>query len=360
MEQFVAVGTYTTRHPFGTRLGRAVRNLLSAARPRAKGIYVLPIDGSGALGAPVSMAAVSNPSWLARHPRQAVIYATTESPRGRVSAFQVMPEGRLKLLNERETGGGHPCFASVSPDGRRIYTPNYSSGTVACIAITADGRLGELLDIAQHEGSGPDRLRQAGPHPHAVALASDGHIALVPDLGTDRLVRYAIEDGSGVLRSPSAWPLEPGAGPRHLALHPSGRVAFLVNELASTLVSLRFDPDFEPLRQHSTLPPGWRGHSTAADVCVHPAGRFVYVSNRGWDGIAAFRTDADGNLDPIGFCVTCGRTPRGLAMDPAGRFLLAAHQDSDEVICFGIDAATGELAELSRSSVPTCACAVFL
>ena len=136
--------------------------------------------------------------------------------------------------------------------------------------------------------------------------------------------------------------LKPGAGPRHVALHPGGRFAYLVNELNSTVAALACDRRtgaFRELQIVPTLPEGFRGASTCADIQVSPSGRFVYASNRGHDSIAIYRIDQrTGRLTCVDHAATQGSTPRSFCIDPTGRFLLAANQDSDTIVTFRIDA----------------------
>ena len=127
------------------------------------------------------------------------------------------------------------------------------------------------------------------------------------------------------------------------------------------MTAFRYDAQrgvLAPLQTVSTLPEGFRGANTAAEVQVHPSGRFVYGSNRGHDSIAAFAIDPDsGKLRYVAHESTQGKTPRNFAIDPTGQYLLAANQDSDNVVVFRIDQATGKLQPAGSSvSVPSPVC----
>jgi len=235
------------------------------------------------------------------------------------------------------------------------------------LPVRGGGSLGSACAFVQHHGSSIDPRRQAGPHAHSVTLDPTGRFAFVPDLGLDKLVIYRFDALRGTLH-PNATPsldVEPGAGPRHLAFHPDGRFAYLVNELGSTVAALSYDGSagtFERLQTVRTLPEGHRGESTCADIHVAPSGRFVYASNRGHDSIAIHRIDAQrGTLDLVGHHATNGKTPRSFAIDPAGRFLVAANQDSDSIVSFRIDADSGKLQPTGQAAhVPTPVCVKFL
>ncbi len=159
--------------------------------------------------------------------------------------------------------------------------------------------------------------------------------------------------------------MKPGAGPRHVCLHPGGSFAYLVNELDSTVAVLSYDGTagtFEHLQTVPTLPEGFGGESTCADIQVSPSGTFVYTSNRGHDSVVIYRIDPlAGRLGYVGHQPTQGKTPRSFGIDPTGRFLLAANQDSDSVVTFRIDADSGKLEPTGHvTQVPTPVCVKFL
>ena len=159
--------------------------------------------------------------------------------------------------------------------------------------------------------------------------------------------------------------LEGGSGPRHFAFHANGKLAFVVNELGSTVIALRYDSHagtLTPIQTILTLPANFQGKSTCADIHIHPNGKFVYASNRGHDSIAVFRIDQEtGHLTALGQKPTGGKTPRNFAIDPTGGWLLAANQDSETITIFAIDPNTGQLKPTGRSlTVPKPVCIQFL
>jgi 6-phosphogluconolactonase len=359
--QLVAVGTYTSRHPFGSRPGRAVRNLLSIHRPRAAGIYLLSFNPDQPSFGDVRVGAtIQNPSWLARHPARNVLYAVSESTPGTVAAYEQVGTA-LREIGSSASGGAAPCYVSVDPAGRYALVANYASASVASIRLGPDGTFLGKPEVHWHNGSGPDLQRQASAHPHSVCVSPDGSWVLAPDLGADGIVIYHLDPADGLNRRHAVVATAPGAGPRHVVFHPDGTRVLLVNELNSTLAAYDFDDatgHLSPLHEVSTLPKAFRGHSTGADVRFHPDGRRAFVSNRGHDSIATVAIDASGALEVTSIQPTGGRTPRGLAVDPSGRFLLAAHQTSDEVIAFSIEGV--QIEEAARVQIPTSACVEFL
>lgn len=358
----VYVGTYTEPIRFGT--GQVLDG-------KGEGIYVFRLDqASGALEPVCQAAGIANPSYLAFDQSQRFLYVVNElksyqdRPTGTVSAFAVDPSsGELTFLNRQPTHGTDPCHVTVDRKRRHVFVANFSSGSICVLPVHDDGSLGPASDFIQHVGAGIDPARQSGPHAHAVTLDATNSFAFVSDLGLDKLFIYKFDAKRGML-DPNGVPwikMQPGAGPRHLALHPAGRFAWLANELDSTVAALACDRKtgaFRELQVLSTLPEEFCGDSTCADIQVSPSGRFVYVSNRGHDSIACFAIDqCNGRLDYVDHMATQGRTPRSFCIDPTGTFLLVANQDSDAIVTFRIHPRTGMLQPTGYATpVPTPVC----
>jgi len=337
----------------------------------SKGIYLSRLDpATGALEAPVLAGAATNPSFLAIHASGRFLYAVGEVDRfggqkgGVLSAFAIDPQsGKLTLLNQQSSRGPGPCHVAIDRTGRWALVANYGGGSVACLPIQPDGRLGEASDFVQHKGSSVNPQRQQGPHAHAAYFDAANRFVFVPDLGLDKVMIYRFDAAQGKLvpYDPAWVSMAPGAGPRHLAFHPNGHFAYVINEINSTMTALGYDAargTLKPLESVSTLPEGFEGKSTTAEVAVHPSGKFLYGSNRGHDSIAAFAIDAEtGKLRPIGHELTQGKAPRNFAIDPTGTYLLAANQDGNNVVVFRIDAQSGKLQATGYSikvAAPVC------
>jgi len=328
---------------------------------KSQGIYRFTLDtDSGATTAPVLAAESKNPSFLALSPEGHRLYAVNETDdfdpagEGGVSAFTIEADSSLRPLGQRSSRGADPCHLAVDPDGKRLVVANYSSGNIALLPIQPGGALGPSLHVRAHTGQGPKKGRQDGPHAHAVVFAPGGRFLLAADLGADRVFVYRVDRANGVLQPnvPKAVSLPAGSGPRHLAFHPSGRFVYVINELASTLAVFSWDADggrLSPLQSVSTLPPGFSGDNTTAEVAVSPDGRFVYGSNRGHDSLAVFRVnEAEGTLSPVGQVPTGGKTPRHFTFDPTGRFVLVANQGSGTIVVLRVDAETGMLSPVGE------------
>lgn len=340
-------------------------------RGNSKGIYVCEQDADSGELRLVDATFSEHPSFLALHPGGRWLYAVNETgdagAPGTVSAFAIdQNDGRLSFINQQSALGAAPCHLSVDRSGRCVVVANYSTGNVAAFAIRADGGLSPAGSARQHAGSGPNAERQEGPHAHSADVTPDNALAVVADLGIDRLMLYRLDPGAAMLmpHEPPFVALQPGCGPRHLAFHPNGRFAYVITELANTVIALAYDAargSFEVLQTVSTLPAGWTGESYCAEICVHPSGRFVYGSNRGHDSIAIFAVDdASGMLTPAGHVSTQGQWPRSFALDPAGRFCYVANEHSDAIVAFQVDAVSGALTPAGHTlAVPSPVCVLF-
>ena len=337
----------------------------------SKGIYVCSFDlRRGTLSAPQLAAGAINPSFLALHPNGKHLYAANETTdfqgqaSGAVSAFEINPAtGRLSFLNQVASRGMLPCHVVVDSSGSTVLVANYKSGSAAAFPVGTDGRLSGASTVVQHVGSSIHPTRQRGPHAHSVILSPDNRFALVPDLGLDKVQVYRLSATSGTLiaHELASARLNAGAGPRHAVFHPEGRHLYVINELQSTIAVFAYDPASGALNQLqtlSTLPSDFRGESTAAEVRVHPRGRFLYASNRGHDSITIFSiSPKEATITLLGHASTKGKTPRHFALDASGAWLLVANQDSNSLVLFRLDPATGALAptnQMLEISSPVC------
>ena len=336
-EVLVYVGTYTTG--------------------KSEGIYLYRMNlSSGELKHVATTAGVVNPSFLTLDPQKRYLFAVNEvtdfagKPGGAVSAFAIdRKTSTLRFLNQQPSLGGAPCYVTVDRTGRFLLVANYVGGNVSVLSIERDGRLGDATDMDQHHGSSVDQNRQDGPHAHSIVLDHANRYAYSCDLGTDKIMIYRFDSKKGKLTAnQQPWvQVKAGAGPRHFTFHPSGRYAYVMNELDATVTAFRYHSATGTLKEAEnvrTLPEGYSDQNTTADIHVAPSGKFLYGSNRGHNSIVVFEIGGStGKLRFIEHVATGGRTPRNFAIDPTGTFLLAANQDSDTIVTFRINPATGRL-----------------
>jgi 6-phosphogluconolactonase len=302
-----------------------------------------------------------SPTYMAMPAGHRYLYAVNETQTwqgaksGGVSAFAVdQRTGNLQLLNQQPSTGASPCYVSLDHTGKAALVANYVSGNVALLPVAADGKLGAPAATDQHQGTGPHK-NQNGPHAHCLIPDPANKFAFSVDLGTDRVYAYQLDPTKNQLtRLPEpAFVAKPGAGPRHLTFHPNGKLAYLVNELNSTVTALGYDAAtgrFRELQTLSALPAGFAGENSCADIHVAPSGLFLYASNRGHNSIVVFAIDTGtGTLVPVQDVDTQGKTPRNFTLDPSGRLLLVANQNSNNIVTFRVDPQSGQLAPTGQS-----------
>jgi len=339
-------------------------------KTESKGIYLLKFDlKEGKLSEGVPAGEIENPSFLAVHPKRKLLYAVGEvsAKTGIVSAFAIDAlTGKLTLLNQQSSGGAGPCHLSIDKEGKNVLVANYSGGSVAVLPIGPEGKLAEPSCVIVHKDT-ENSAKPREAHCHSINLDSSGKYAFVADLGLDRIFSYRYNGEKGVLtpNEPKSLILEAKSGPRHFARHPSGRFAYIINELNSTMTAVTLNEEKGILRELqtlSTLPEGFTGKSYCAEVQVHPSGKFLYGSNRGHDSIVIFSIEEiTGRLNISGFESTQGSGPRNFCIDPTGQYLLAANQKSDNLVIFRIDQVTGLLKSIGQKiKIPSPVCIKFL
>lgn len=330
---------------------------------RGEGISIFRVDPAQGTLALVGMEkGLTNPSFLVLSRDGRFLY-TVHGDESAVSAFAVDgASGALRFINRQDTQGRNPVHLAFDPSGRFLVVSNHLGASLAVLPVNADGSLAPLSQLVPLEGPvGPHRVEQKQAKPHFNPFDPSGRHVVVPDKGLDRVFSFAFQEGRLVPAAAPAAVAREGSGPRHLAFHPQRPLAYVVNELDSTVTAYRFDAAtgaLEPFQILSALPDSYAGNSRASGIAIDARGRFLYASNRGFDSIAVFAIDpSTGRLAFLGAQPSGGQTPRFFALSPDGRLLFALNEDSDSIVSFAIDQATGLLAATGarvHSKSPVC------
>jgi 6-phosphogluconolactonase len=325
---------------------------------RSEGLYWSSIDlSNGSLSAPVLAHKASNPTFCCvSEARDLVVIGCEVDGKGAVEVLSVLPSSAgaaaapaLQSAGLVEVGGAAPpCHVSIS--GNVVLASNYHQGLVAAVAVR-----GELRRLSVFEGkgeTGPVKARQDKPHIHSATFLPGGRHALVFDLGTDRILGFAVSESEGLAGLVSATATAPGDGPRHGALSLDSRFLYVANELSCSVSAYRVLPGAAlELLQSLALNMDGTAHGDAAEVVLHPTGRFLYVSNRGTgaDAITTFKVDpVSGQLEGVESVASGGKHPRNFNITPCGRWMVVANKDSDNVVAFAIDQTTGKLTKTAN------------
>ena len=290
------------------------------------------LDNTPLPGAPGSLALSADKQFL---------YAAVRSVES-VATLRVNPgDGALKLLGTTKVAG-NPVYLTPDRSGKHLLTAYYSGNKIAVYPIAADGTV----------QSTATSLHSTGANPHCIVPSPDGRFVLVPNTGADKILQFQFDAATGKLtpNSPPEILTTKGDGPRHLVFHPSGKFLYAVNEKGSSTTAYQFDSatgTLTALQTLPTLPAGFTGNNSCADIEITPDGKFLYGSNRGHDSLARYAIDAaTGRLTALGHTPT-EKTPREFAIDPTGRLLLAAGQSSNRLAVYRLDPATGALSPLA-------------
>ncbi|WP_375447136.1 lactonase family protein [uncultured Fibrella sp.] len=337
------------------------------SRRGSEGIYVVQLDRkTGALSIIGTARNNENPSFLALHPSKKYLYAVNEASGGTAGANAYAIDkatGTLQLLNQQVTDGAGPCYISIDKAGKMAFVAAYGGGVFTALPIGTDGKLGTLVERVKYTGSNPANSRQDGPHAHSATVSPDSKQVYVADLGNDRVYIYTI---GGTKPEPNATPfvtVKQGSGPRHMAIHPNGRFAYLVEELTSSVAVFARDPKTGSLTLIkdgiATLPADFKEQNTSADIHIDAAGKYIYQSNRGHNALAVLKVGSDGIPTLVGHVPTGGKTPRNFWLDPRGQFVIVANQDTDNLVVFKRNASTGMLTTTGQElKIPAPVCVI--
>jgi 6-phosphogluconolactonase len=319
---------------------------------KSKGIYVYSFNsGTGELTYKAESAPIKHPTYLTVSTDRKHIYAVSEVGDGKesVNAYSFDPaSGKITFINSAGTGGGGPCYVAVDSKNKMAFVGNYGGGSLAAVAINADGSLSDKPQFIKHTGNSV-KSNQEKPHVHATVLSNDDRYLFVPDLGTDKVNVYEVTANKEQPLKPAAQPfatVAPGSGPRHFIFNSTGKVAYLIQEMTGVVTVFDYSNGELKTKGTVSLPAsGAQGKIDAADIHISPDGKFLYGSLRGdQNEIVVCSIDKSGGLAVIGRQSTLGKTPRNFAIDPTGNFLVVGNQSSDNIIVFKRDQKTGLLA----------------
>ena len=354
----------------GSPLRAEVHNVYFGTHGKGShGIYHATFnDKKGKLSSPRLANELRSPSFLAKHPNLNVIYAVVGGDES-IHALEPQGDGSLKTLNSSPIGDGRSAHISVHPSGNFLITAQYRNGSVGVFPIDASGKVMSRTQLFKHQGgSKVFPKRQDTAHPHWTGFSPDGRFAMVPDLGMDQIIIYKVDLESNTLKQHGKATAPPGSGPRHMRFSTDGRFIYLLNELSMTISTFSYDSQEGStifINSTKTLKDevkNKQAFNAASEILVHPKGHFLYSANRGHDSVSVYQvTPSNGTIRAMEVESVRGSWPRSIALDPSGRWLLAAGQFSNSVATFAIDEDSGELTFVNRetANLPRPSCILF-
>lgn len=354
---FIFTSAQAQKSKFNLLIGTYTENCDS------KGIYVYDIK-TGDFIFKNATENVINPSYLAISQDNKFVYSVNEfGAKSTVSSFRYSAEsGKLDLINKQNSKGADPCY--LINDEKNVIVANYSGGNISVFGKNKDGSLTEAKQVIQHRGTGINTQRQEGPHVHMVHFSPDKKFVLATDLGNDSVYLYSYNPNaaSNVLELKDFISLKSGSGPRHLTFGKDGKFVYLLQELDGAVTVFSYSNGIlKKIDETTILAKDHKGTCSAADIHISPDGRFLYASNRGEaNTITIFKILKNGKLQLKDQTSTLGKGPRNFAIDPTGKFLLVAHQYSNDVVIFKRNKTTGLLTDTGKK-ITLCSpvCLVF-
>lgn len=331
----------------------------------SKGIYSFVFDKEKEQITDIELVAeVNNPTYLTVSEDNHYLYAVgADNDQGGLVAYAIDQEmNKLQELNRQMTDGSSPCYVGVNRDNSQVLAAYYHRGSVELFETNKDGSLNPRKSVAEFTGSGPNKDRQEKPHTHYAQFTPNEKFVAVVDLGIDQIITFDVS--SGELKEVHTLSVRPGSGPRHLAFHPDGKIAYCMTELSNEVIVLEFnqeDGSFKELQYIPTIPEDFTENSQGAAIRVTKDGRFVYVSNRGHNSIASFKVEADGTLTFIEYTSSEGNWPRDFQFDPTEEYVVGSNQESGNLVLYKRDTETGRLTVINNGiQVPYPVCVTFL
>ncbi|WP_242404065.1 lactonase family protein [Formosa agariphila] len=337
------VGTYTTKD--------------------SKGIYKYELNEDGTFKEIGLQAITESPSFISLSADKTHLVSGNklDPKNGTLSSFKIQGDSLIPQ-NVMDSGGVNPCHVTINKDNY-VLASNYVNGSLGLLHLNEEGLLSNVLNVQQHTGKGITP-RQEGPHAHSSYFVPNSDEIIAIDLGTDQLWFYKIDKESNTLQpsEPKVLNLPEGAGPRHLTFHPNNKWIYVLNELNNTVSKIERlgEHQYELKESITTIPKDFTEASYAADIHISSDGEFVYISNRGHNSIAIFKTDSDdGSLTLLGFESTRGDFPRNFSLSPNEDYVIVANQHTDNLVSYKRDAKTGLLTFVDEIKSPTPSCILF-
>lgn len=319
----------------------------------SEGIYSFVLDTEKEEIVNVKLVAkLANPTYVATTKDNQLLYAVAkDGESGGVVGYQINAETHeLKMLNKQMSEGSSPCYVATNSEQTVLVAAYYHRGTVESYTLNHQGLISERKSTIAHIGSGPNKERQEKPHAHYIDFTPNEKFVAAIDLGVDQLITYEVIDGQ--LEKRQALTLQAGCGPRHLTFHPNGRFAYLMTELSSEIVTLKFnqaDGSFNELQYISTIPENFTENNQGSAIHISSDGKFVYASNRGHNSIAIFSVDQEnGHLSLVDIVSSEGNWPRDFNFDPTENYLIGSNEQSHNLVLYKRDKSTGKLKVLQK------------
>lgn len=320
-----------------------------------KGISTVTFNSETLKFGPVTpVAALNNPTWLTFNDNKDLLFAINKEEKGGLTLFTKDVNGIFIRHSDCFVTESAGCHITYLESKRTVYVSNYHEGSVDVFYLDENNQL-SLLERIFHQGSSV-HPNQKSPHVHMTQLSTNHDYLYVCDLGTDEVYTYQIKE-DGTLTEFDVTKFPAGTGPRHLVIHPTLPVIYVVGELnnTTTIVKINRDDTLSVIDSLRNTTPSFATTSAGAAIRLTKDGKFLYVSTRFHNMITVFQVDEFGLLDEIQKMPTFGEIPRDFILDSTEQYLLIPHQDSDIITVMLRDKKSGQLRKIRPTVVaPEC------
>lgn len=335
-----------------------------------EGIYFCDLNSeTGEISLNKTFKGVDNPSFLKISKNKKYLYSVSratpeiEKSGGFVVAYEIGKNGNLQFINKQISNGTAPCHVDVAPKGDFVAIAAYGSGTTSLYPVQTNGALNPASCIIVNKIPEDNKQQKIVSHAHSIKFSHINNTVYSADLGTDQLNIYQLENKTLKSASQDFVKLPAGAGPRHFEFSSNENTIYVINELNSTISTLKKEKNsWEVVQNISTLPEDFSGESFCADVHISNDGKFLYGSNRGHNSIAVFKVDTKSEkLTFLGTVPVEGNWPRNFGITPDGNWMLVANQKSGNITVFRINKETGRIIfNTTEIEIPAAVCIEFL
>ena len=326
--------------------------VLEGLEGHGEGIYVFDFDDANGTLSFLYKEKSRNASYLSLDKEKQLLYTFQELIKDKKPKLRTysISEKHLKLINEQDISGGLPCHLLQIPNKNILAVACYETGNLLVFPLDGKGIPNVASQEIKHQGISANALRQEAPHAHMICYNLNDGFIYAPDLGIDKVIVYNVSDNNQLIENYQIS-VPKGGGPRHMVFHPSNNYAFIMNELTGMVSLLKNEEGKFVWRANiQSLPDNPIQDASASAIKISQSGRFIYCGNRSISAISILEFDVETeSLKLIGSQSTFGKTPRDFTLDPSGKWLLVANQDSDTLVVFSVDSNTGLLRKVSEN-----------
>lgn len=279
----------------------------------------------------------------------------------KITSYKVEKDGTLTYINTVDINAKNPVFVTCDKTNKFLVVATLQGGALFSLKRNEDGSIGEIVDKIAYEGKDEDKISFVhqciwDQNKEYIFAPAQGRIQ---GYGQIRVFRF--DSNTGKLTQTCQVKSREYAEPRHIAIHPNNKFAYMINEKDNTMIYFGFNEvegTLEPRQIVPTLPDTYTGEGQASACVIDPTGQLVIGSNRIHESIVLYRINQEtGYMTTVGYFNTLGNTPRFMTFDDNGDKLYVANEDSDTIVEMKVDISKNSIeytGNMIRTESPVC------